>query len=301
MIRISDFISETTKEIEEITDEYSVNIQEEEKENFSASGNVDYEWPVKDDFVRLDDEVWEKSKIKEFANSIEMSDFVEKLGKDIEKSQYLMINVPLGETYALLQNDETKDFIKARVDWFGPLIRNKKTREIQTKLRIVPIRLTAAENGNIMSMEESVARGEEFSVNNYIKPESDAAQEDEQKETRDVIEVFYWDIDVDQPLGTMVINNSVTGLEELIPFNNWGAYMDPRGPFVLQNLFKEKAEKYKIDTKKEYVLKFIEKEPMEVDQIFLIKNQKYICKKLEYDINEKGVNPLVTGYFYKVD
>ncbi len=40
---------------------------------------------------------------------------------------------------------------------------------------------------------------------------------------------------------------------------------------------------------------------MKPTRAFLIHGQRFACEKLEYNITAKGVSPLVTGYFYKLD
>ena len=56
-----------------------------------------------------------------------------------------------------------------------------------------------------------------------------------------------------------------------------------------------------IDTTVKYCIKFISKEVLKPTRAFLIHGQRFACEKLEYNITAKGVSPLVTGYFYKLD
>lgn len=56
-----------------------------------------------------------------------------------------------------------------------------------------------------------------------------------------------------------------------------------------------------IDTTVKYCIKFISKELLKPTRAFLIHGQRFACEKLEYQITSKGVSPLVTGYFYKLD
>ena len=48
-------------------------------------------------------------------------------------------------------------------------------------------------------------------------------------------------------------------------------------------------------------IKFISNEVLKPTRAFLIHGQRFACEKLEYNITSKGVSPLVTGYFYKLD
>lgn len=56
-----------------------------------------------------------------------------------------------------------------------------------------------------------------------------------------------------------------------------------------------------IDTTVKYCIKFISHEVLKPTRAFLIHGQRFACEKLEYNISAKGVSPLVTGYFYKLD
>lgn len=56
-----------------------------------------------------------------------------------------------------------------------------------------------------------------------------------------------------------------------------------------------------IDTTVKYCIKFISNEVLKPTRAFLIHGQRFACEKLEYNITAKGVSPLVTGYFYRID
>lgn len=56
-----------------------------------------------------------------------------------------------------------------------------------------------------------------------------------------------------------------------------------------------------IDTTVKYCIKFISNEVLKPTRAFLIHGQRFACEKLEYQITSKGVSPLVTGYFYKLN
>lgn len=56
-----------------------------------------------------------------------------------------------------------------------------------------------------------------------------------------------------------------------------------------------------IDTTVKYCIKFISNKVLPSTGLFIINNKKYACEKLEYQITSKGVSPLVTGYFYRLE
>ena len=56
-----------------------------------------------------------------------------------------------------------------------------------------------------------------------------------------------------------------------------------------------------VDTTVKYCIKFISNKVMRPTGTFIINNKRFACEKLEYNITEKGISPLVTGYFYRLD
>lgn len=61
------------------------------------------------------------------------------------------------------------------------------------------------------------------------------------------------------------------------------------------------ASEPKVNTNKKYCIKFITNDILNPGFKFIIRNQTYLCEKLEYQIKETGVEKLVTGYFYRLE
>lgn len=56
------------------------------------------------------------------------------------------------------------------------------------------------------------------------------------------------------------------------------------------------------NTKAEYCFKFTDDiMPGDICNVFHIRNRKFICRRIEYTITERGVSPMKTGYFYETD
>lgn len=55
-----------------------------------------------------------------------------------------------------------------------------------------------------------------------------------------------------------------------------------------------------IDTTVKHCIKFISHEVLRPAGTFIIHGQLFACEKLEYNISNKGVSPLVTGYFFRL-
>lgn len=56
-----------------------------------------------------------------------------------------------------------------------------------------------------------------------------------------------------------------------------------------------------IDTRCLHTFAFTDDLPQDVFSVFLIRNRRYICQKMECDIDEDGVRPLKRGYFYELN
>lgn len=56
-----------------------------------------------------------------------------------------------------------------------------------------------------------------------------------------------------------------------------------------------------IDTQVKHCFKFVTDRFMQVNSTFVIRNRRYVCEKLEYQISDKKIEKLVTGYFYELD
>ena len=56
-----------------------------------------------------------------------------------------------------------------------------------------------------------------------------------------------------------------------------------------------------IDTQVKHCFKFVTDRFMQVNSTFIIRNRKYVCEKLEYQISDKKIEKLVTGYFYELN
>lgn len=56
----------------------------------------------------------------------------------------------------------------------------------------------------------------------------------------------------------------------------------------------------KINMEDELQLKFVSKSPPNPRAVFIIHNKRYLCSRIEYEIDEKGIDPLMTGYFHEI-
>ena len=58
---------------------------------------------------------------------------------------------------------------------------------------------------------------------------------------------------------------------------------------------------YHVDTRCLHCFSFTDDCPIDVAAVFLIRNRRYVCQKIEYEIDEDGVRPMKRGYFYELN
>lgn len=135
--------------ITQATDETTADIDEEDNSReTSLSGNVDYDYDDKDDILRLPDEVFENCEEQiEMDNYTAIFNHAKSLSQEERaRSRYLYTDRQTGRRYAFLNSAEAPGtYSLHEVDQFGPLIRRSE-RDIDTKLRIVPLRYDLAES-----------------------------------------------------------------------------------------------------------------------------------------------------------
>ena len=59
-------------------------------------------------------------------------------------------------------------------------------------------------------------------------------------------------------------------------------------------------EKKWIENKEQLVIKFISDDVPDPKKIFVFRNKRFLCDKIEMEINDTGINKLMTGYFYEM-
>lgn len=335
-----EYYSGKIQPLTQVLDDFSADCEEEAQEETSATGNVDYEWPASDDMLRLPDEVWQRADVRRMASLADIDSFIAGLSNDERTdSAYLFVSQAENTAYAILEN-LSGEWVRTRLDHYPPLLRDASTREIGTKLRIVPARMRAVQwnNGELGGMPDyplllsaaEFSKEAYFSVNSAVNPDSPTAGEQEAEADKpDVMEIAFggagdWgylfqnaaagvDAFFSAPLAVTVQKDEKTGLPAYIAMENRGQEFQfpPEGPFPLPRLLGGTAGSwnrsgaaqgaaFEIDTNTAYEFDFISPGPIDVRRAFLIAGRVYVAKKLEYSFNAERTDPLVHGTFYLV-
>lgn len=336
-----------------VTDELSTDIDKDGENKGSSAGNVDYDWPNSDDILRLPDEVWENSIVEPHASLAAIRNAFDALKPaERKKSLYLYKDRQTGFVYAILHRGEKDkiEYVLHRVDHYGPLIRNKDKRDIDTTLKIVPARMevqdpagvgtvfpaaTSADEG--MTLPSTLYKGtiengipilsvadtalstmNYYSVDNAINPiedDSNSGSGAYTTERKDILEVAYFngetycggDTNMPIPMAVPFVTDPATGLpEQPEKLSDLSGTLPSDGVFSLlgehpTSIAYRLNNGASIDTRAEHLFQFTDSIPGDPTSMYVIRGRRYACAKLEFTIDEHGVQPMKRGYFYEIN
>lgn len=320
--------------LEEVLDELTADIDHDENAKTTKEGNTEYELGSISGVLRLPDEVWQNAIIKTFSDDGLLRRWIGENIREEEKSssKWLFVDLNLNRTYAYLKSAKDGKFYLAQVDAFPPLIRNgayykaATNREINTKLRIVPLQMTYQDfkcdpyNLNfdqligipiLMSYADSVVPDKQtYSVNGAINGNSESTTNETNKLDKLYVafnsnaawekseEVFPYKV----PLG---INYLPTYDGFYLPLT---LKTNIRQPFSLRPSLNETAcvgynleFMGRIKTAVERQFSFLDDVDVDPTASYVIKGKRYACHKIEVTIDTNGVQPLKRGYFYEIE
>lgn len=331
--------------LEQVTDELTADIDHDENAKTTKEGNTDYEHESISGILRLPDEVWQHAIIKTFNNESLLRLWVgQNIKTEEEKStsKWLFVDLNLNRTYAYLKSAKDGKFYLAQVDVFPPLIRNgafykaATNREINTKLRIVPLQmayqdfsceyilnadydpLIKIEIANklkgipiLMSSADSVVPDNQtYSVNGVINGDAESTTDETKKADKLYVafnpnvawektgEYFPYKV----PLG---INYLPTEDGFYLPLS---LNTNIPQPFSLRPSLNETAcvgynlefmDRIKTAVERQFL--FLDDVDVDPTASYVIKGKRYACHKIEVTIDTNGVQPLKRGYFYEIE
>jgi hypothetical protein len=252
------------------------------------------------------------------------------------------VDLNLNRTYAYLKSAKDGKFYLAQVDVFPPLIRNgafykaATNREINTKLRIVPLQMAYQDfsceivrDPNytwyfeklitdklkgipiLMSSADSVVPDKQtYSVNGVINGDAESTTDETKKADKLYVafnpnvawektgEYFPYKV----PLG---INYLPTEDGFYLPLS---LNTNIPQPFSLRpSLNEAESVGYNLEfmqsikTAVERQFLFLDDVDVDPTATYVIKGKRYACHKIEVTIDTNGVQPLKRGYFYEIE
>lgn len=331
--------------LKQVTDELTADIDHDESAKTTKEGNTDYEHGSISGVLRLPDEVWQHAIIKTFNNESLLRLWIgQNIKTEEEKStsKWLFVDLNLNRTYAYLKSAKDGKFYLAQVDVFPPLIRNgafykaATNREINTKLRIVPLQMVYQDficeyilNADydpfikneitdklkgipiLMSSADSVVPDKQtYSVNGVINGDAESTTDETKKADKLYVafnpnvawektgEYFPYKV----PLG---INYLPTEDGFYLPLS---LNTNIPQPFSLRPSLNEAASvgynlefMQSIKTAVERQFLFLDDVDVDPTATYVIKGKRYACHKIEVTIDTNGVQPLKRGYFYEIE
>lgn len=302
----------------DVMDEYEVEVIDDEDvvENLYDS-NINYKKSDSGyDITRIID----YEVIKNFEQrKCTLNEFVKQLEDMDEEEQKRIVWTTEEGQFCIDGNGNIKRF-----NLFGGIVRNEKN-DNDIELKIAPVAITTdiklqirtySTPGNkiyidsfsgsflkeidqrVLSLKNQYAKANEPTVWDAI---NDNAEEGTEKE--DIMQVFLMD---DVP-----IDMNFYGISCQMPFTHWGFHPAGYGYDKLWSLSlsNDKAEHnigklhetgYKLNRNTEHHIKFHAEHIPSVYSVFYIRNKRYACKKLEVNITEEGLSPIITGYFEEI-
>lgn len=320
--------------LEEVLDELTADIDHDENAKTTKEGNTEYELGSISGVLRLPDEVWQNAIIKTFSDDGILRRWIGGNIREEEKSssKWLFVDLNLNRTYAYLKSAKDGKFYLAQVDAFPPLIRNgayykaATNREINTKLRIVPLQMTyqnfKCEPYNpdldqligipiLMSYADSVVPDKQtYSVNGAINGNSESTTNETNK--LDKLYVAFNSNAAWEKSGEVFPYKVPLGINYLPTYD--GFYLpltlktNIRQPFSLRPSLNETAcvgynlefmDRIKTAVERQFL--FLDDVDVDPTASYVIKGKRYACHKIEVTIDTNGVQPLKRGYFYEIE
>lgn len=234
------------------------------------------------------------------------------------------------------QNVTQEEF--TQIDVFGPLIRNEES-DSETVLKIVPVAIekTVLQYGwltlfgehhpvgmhpwRYISIENPTGneykRWGQYSEDSTIE-ENDATIQDyvegemsiEKSEKEDRMQVFFVD-DIEMASVSYAGWDKDQAINALMPFTDflykrmygtshrqWSLSLNPTA--AEHYLGELHNTGYTFNMKAKYCVKFLADEMPDPTLVFIIRNKRFGCEKIEAQIDDRGLQQLMTGYFYEM-
>ena len=289
--------------IEDVLDEYSIKV-DKDKQFFNKNTNIAYDIPSEDDYFkyqRLNDDV--KNVITEYVIKENRHDVKAQFDSDF----------PDFSKRKIYKNKETDtEYIQAyintgyglrKVEILKDLLNNPDTSDkIVLKIIPAPLHLAARDgtSGPPITQTYSPFRDEnDDTMSIFDILENGLSKE----ETNTQLKLAFFD--GPRPIGRVpypqayidYIDDSFSIVDDEYT-NNEGKTLRLAGKHGLNELYESGIE---VDGKNEYVITFLFKgSDIDVRSIFMIKNKRFACKELRYEITQNGISKQIQGTFYEM-
>lgn len=314
-------------------DVYTVEMSEENNNQSLCTGNLRFDLSASEehDYDIISDELRDAAPTEVYAS------LAEAIAAYNEKGETERLNciykTPVGR-YTGWKHDysdlnEGEHVLLTQIDVFAPLIRDIDN-DNETSLKIVPVAISEvhttgsrveAWTDRMPSLEcptkadfigggigRTAGEGEVTTIQEYIEGEADIKE----SEKEDRMQVFFVDDIEQQSINTEYDGRGAHTRNIIMPFTDFRYKRNHSGNTHRQwslSLNHTDAEHYlgqlhntnfSFNLKAKYRVQFLADEMPDPTQVFIIRNKRYGCEKIEASIDERGMQQLMTGYFYEM-
>ena len=304
--------------IDNVLDEWSMDCEDEKTE--SLSSNIGFS--ETGSYECVDNEIKELVKHKQYGSMEELTAEYNSMTSGFTSPEFCKqykgyILEAEGRYYI------TKENYLKEVDYFRPRITNEENNNIDVELKIAPCRMTENYIDIVTTSKRDKVDIDTITMRiEYLLPTREDSSEcsfDATTEGDDSIEDVDATIAGDEELPEKNSNDTLfVAINDGIVSNYPTPYTHPislAAPLNqsqkkeslslneikgLTTLYTEVIEKEPlIDRSRKYCIKFIAADILPLNRIFIIRNKKYVCERLEYNIKSNGIEKVITGYFYE--
>lgn len=309
IIRRAMYLDQEKVYLEDICDEFEVDVDEERAEDISDA-NITYAFESVDKYLRVDESITEVIEVKKFESYSDLKNYYDSLD-DANKKKYIYESG--GKQYIDYRGGDSR-YLK-KINQFRNLTRDKEKNTIE--LKIIPVQMEVGESfledfgvsGTMLKCPCKIVRmkAEADDYNGKPSDVQDLIEGNSQtKSDRDIIELAMNDGErqslswVTWPPGNFKYPWGFVLTDDLIVGDkNRGFSFELNkvdGVMTMYDLIY--GSTMQVNTEAELHIKFITNKMYSPMSLFIIRNKPYICKQIEYKITEKGIDPVKTGYFY---
>lgn len=303
-------------------DEFNTDYDEDGLEYIGAS-NLTYNLSESEEnkYADIDEEVLNKFSIKEYVSmSAAQKDIVNMSELEKMTTIFKFTNDPFGETWGFCRkivDDDDNRFSLTSFGWFMHLRRDNTDNDVTLNMvpaamhhvefdiriynlvQFIPIDYSEKIAFSMPSTPNDTEYSDSETLEEYISVEDylENGNEPSEKEESERMELYFltnkkYDFDI-KVLGKTVDFLNCSSDYEGGSFRFEGGRSENKiGQF--HNVAKW------IENKEQVVIKFLCDDVPDPKKIFVFRNKKFLCDKIELEINDNGIDKLMTGYFYEM-
>ncbi|MEG2599651.1 MAG: hypothetical protein RSA66_09280, partial [Muribaculaceae bacterium] len=328
IISKSEYFDRNITFVNEVVDEYTRDVEKDNEAELSTA-NIGYGDNC-DKYDKLSDDVNNVATfVKTYKTIEDLQKFVQAGGLTTQaKKNIYECN---GRHFIVKTNDISNLFLE-EVNCFRNRIQNDAKKDVDIELKIIPCKMIRSEISAVITTKGS--KGEDIdtvigsaectclsrpdrSDFGWSKTDTTAGEIDldsvinGETTTKDEVQTVMYVAINNGKMKSVSINNIAMSypapyIKDDVAIYPIGIiesiYPDNLGLNTIAgkiNMASEAIDKqHRIDTKIKYCFQFISASIPDPADIFIIQNKKYVCDKLEIQINSTGIDRLITGYFY---